>query len=260
MQIWQGIVLGAIQGFAEFLPISSSGHLILLANWFGIYENTLFYSVMLHLGTLIPVIIILWKKILGLFKSPFSLLFALIVATIPAGLVGLIFSKLIDLDTLFAENIYLLSISFFLTAFAMLIAEKRSKKLPLIKDITTKSAFIMGCGQAIGVMPGISRSGSTLFFGTLAKVDSENNANFTFLMSIPIILSAVMLESFEIVKSNYAIQIDIVPLVFGIITSAVCGYIAINFMLSVIKKARYKWFGVYLICISLINLIVYFAR
>ena len=259
MEIWQAIILGAVQGFAEFLPISSSGHLILIANWFGIYENAVFYSVMLHIGTLVPVIIVLRKKILGLFKSPFSLLTSLIIATIPAGIVGLIFSKVFDLDKLFEENLYLLSITFLITAVQMFVAERKVKKQTKFNNINKKTAFIMGCGQAVGVIAGVSRSGSTLFFGTLAKVNREENASFCFLMSIPIILSAVFLESTKLFESGGK-SIDFLPLLFGIVTAVTCGYLAINFMLKIIKKANYKWFGVYMIIISLVNVIVYFIN
>ena len=259
MEIWQAIVLGAVQGFAEFLPVSSSGHLILVANWFGIKENAVFYSIMLHLGTLVPVLIILRKKILGLFKSPFYLLACLIIATIPAGIIGLLVSKLVDLDALFSKHTYLLSITFLITAIMMFISQRRAKKNTKSNLITKKSAFMMGCGQAIGVLPGISRSGSTLFFGYLAKIDNENNATFTFLMSIPIIISAVLLKSVELATNASAISVDFVPLLFGIITAMVSGYLSINLMLSVIKKANYKWFCIYLLLISAVNLIVYIA-
>ena len=257
MEIYQAIVLGLIQGFAEFLPISSSGHLILVANWFGITENAVFYSIMLHLGTLVPVLIILRKKILGLFKSPFYLLRCLIIATIPAGVIGLLVSRLIDLDALFSQHIYLLSITFLITALMMFISQRLAKKQTQSAQINLKSAFIMGCGQAVGVFPGISRSGSTLFFGYLAKVDNENNAIFTFLMSIPIILSAVLLESVELAVGTSAVSVDVVPLTFGILTAMISGYLSINLMLSVIKKANYKWFCIYLVLISAVNLIVY---
>ena len=123
MEIWQAIVLGAVQGFAEFLPVSSSGHLILLQNWFGIKDNVIFYSVMLHLGTLIPVVIVLWKEILGLFKKPFNKFWYLVLATVPAGIVGIIFSKVFDLDAVFTDNVWLLSITFLFTAAEMVFSE-----------------------------------------------------------------------------------------------------------------------------------------
>lgn len=259
MEIYQAIVLGLIQGFAEFLPISSSGHLILVANWFGITENAVFYSIMLHLGTLVPVLIILWKKILGLLRSPFYLLRCLIIATIPAGIIGFGVSMLVDLDALFSQHIYLLSITFFITALKMFASQQLAKQQRKTYKINRKNAFIMGCGQAIGVFPGISRSGSTLFFGYLAKVDNENNAIFTFLMSIPIILSAVLLEGVELALGGSAVSVDFVPLMFGILTAMISGYLSISLMLNVIKKANYKWFCIYLLIIGAVNLIVYIA-
>lgn len=257
MEIWQAIVLGFVQGFAEFLPISSSGHLILLSNWFGIEDNVIFYSVMLHLGTLVPVIIVLWKQILDLFKKPFKLFGCLVLATIPAGIIGIIFSKVFDLDALFANNIWLLSISFLFTAGEMIFSEIWAKRHQMSNEINVKTAFIMGCGQAVGVFPGISRSGSTLTAGNLAKVDKTHNANFTFLMSIPIILAAVLMEGLDFVQSGGGVGIDFLPLALGVLTAMISGYIAIKFMLKIIKKANYKWFSVYLVLISIANLIVY---
>ena len=260
MEIWQAIVLGAVQGFAEFLPISSSGHLLLLQNWFGIHDNVLFYSVMLHLGTLVPVVIVLWKQILELFKKPFNKLLNLVIATVPAGIVGIIFAKVIDLDIIFEQNVWLLSITFLITAGAMLFSEFRAKKVKAHQPLTPKTALYMGLGQAVGVVSGISRSGATLTAGNIAKVNREDNANFTFLMSIPIILAAVLLESLDLITGDGGASIDLIPLLLGILTAMICGYIAIRFMLKIIKKANYKWFSLYLVLISITNLIVYFVR
>lgn len=255
MEIWQAIVLGAVQGFAEFLPISSSGHLILLQKWFGIEENVLFYSIMLHVGTLIPVIIVLWKEILALFKRPFNKLGCLILATIPAGVVGIVASLAFDLDAIFSQHIWLLAITFILTACELIFSEWRCKKVKMNNPINVKSALIMGGGQAIGVFPGLSRSGTTISAGCLAKVERSENANFTFLMSIPIILAAVAMEGLKIIKAGSIGTIEVLPLALGVITAAVTGYIAIKFMLAIIKKANYKWFSLYLVGISIATLI-----
>ena len=260
MEIWQAIVLGAVQGFTEFLPVSSSGHLILLQNWFGIEDNVIFYSIMLHLGTLIPVAIVLWKQIMELFKKPFTKFWYLVIATIPAGIIGIIFSKVFDLDSVFTDNVWLLSITFLITAIEMLFSEFRAKKVQMINPVNLKSSFIMGCGQAVGVLPGVSRSGSTVTAGVLAKVDKTENANFTFLMSIPIILAAIMLESVDFISAGNVGSVDFIPVVLGVLTAALTGYIAISFMLKLIKKANYKWFSLYLVLLSITNLIVYFVR
>ncbi len=259
MEIWQAIVLGMVQGFTEFLPVSSSGHLILLQRLFGIEEGVIFFTVVLHLGTLIPVVIVLWKEVLNLTKKPFSGLKNLVVATVPAGVVGVVFSIAFDLDTLFVENFWLLGITFLITAGEMIFCEIRSKGVNLKGEINVRTSLAMGLGQAIGVLPGISRSGSTITAGTLAGVDKEKNANFTFLMSIPIILAAVFFQIVKGVTSEGFGTIEPMPLAFGIVSAIVSGYIAVNFMLKIIKKADYKWFSLYLIIISALTFITAFA-
>ncbi len=254
MQIWEAIVLGAVQGFAEFLPISSSGHLILLQKWFGIEENVVFYTVMLHIGTLIPVVAVLWKELIGLFKKPFNKLGYLILATIPAGAVGLAFSLFLDLDGLFYDNIWLLAITFAFTAFEMLFSEWRAKKVEMVNPINLKTSLIMGAGQAVGVFPGISRSGTTITAGNIAKVNRDDNASFTFLMSIPIILAAALMSTVDVIDAGTIGSVNGWALALGMITAMICGYVAIKFMLAIIKKANYKWFSLYLglMCIATI--------
>lgn len=255
MEIWQAIVLGAVQGFAEFLPISSSGHLMLIQHWFGITEGAFFYSIMLHVGTLIPVIIVLWREIVGLFKAPYSRLGLLILATIPAGVVGIIFSLVLDLDAIFSQNIWLLAITFVLTAAELIFSEVRCKKKEMLNPINLKTSLYMGFGQALGVVPGLSRSGTTISAGCLAKVDRNQNANFTFLMSIPIILAAALMEGVKALTGEGLGDINVWALVAGMATAMACGYIAIRFMLKIIKKANYKWFSVYLVLISIATII-----
>ena len=259
MEIWQAIVLGAVQGFTEFLPVSSSGHLILLQNWFGISQNVVFYSIMLHIGTLIPVVIVLWKQIVGLFKKPFSKFGYLVLATIPAAIVGVVFSVAFDLDLLFTKYYWLLAITFLLTATELIFAERRSKKLEMNNGINVKTAFIMGGGQALGVIPGLSRSGTTITAGCIGKVNREDNANFTFLMSIPIIIAAAAMELIGGIKDGTLVSVSVAPLLIGMVTAAVCGYIAIKFMLKIIKKANYKWFSLYLVGIAIATVVTYFV-
>lgn len=257
MKIYQAIILGAVQGFTEFLPVSSSGHLMLLQQWFGLQEGALFTSVMLHIGTLIPVIVVLWKEIIGLFKNKWSRLWLLALSSVPAGLVGLLFESVLDLDLLFSEHLWLLGITFLLTAGELYFAEIYSKRNVLDKPITVKTAFIMGCGQAVGVLPGLSRSGATITFGTLAKVEKKENGAWAFLMSIPIIVAAVFLQLYKGVKNGFG-SVEVLPLVFGVVTAMITGYIAIKFMLVVIKKANYKWFSLYLVLMSIATFITAF--
>lgn len=255
MEIWQAIVLGLVQGLAEFLPISSSGHLMLIQNWMGVTEGGFFFSIMLHVGTLIPVVVVLWREILGLFKKPFSKFGYLVLATVPAAVMGIIFTKVIDIDTLFSQNIWLLAVTFLLTAGELLFSESYAKKKQMLNPINVKTALIMGGGQALGVLPGLSRSGTTISAGTLAKVNKNDNANFTFLMSIPIILAAALMEGIDLIQAGGIGAISVVPLIVGVLTAMVSGYIAIKFMLKIIKKANYKWFSLYLFFMAIATIV-----
>ncbi|PWM72647.1 MAG: undecaprenyl-diphosphatase [Bacillota bacterium] len=252
MEIWQAIVLGLVQGFTEFLPVSSSGHLVLLQNWFGIDpEHSMFLTIMLHVGTLIPVCIVFFKDILGLFKRPMGLLY-LVIASVPAALVGFLLSD--QLDAVFYGGKYLAP-CFIITALVLLQAELSAKRKPLFKDINAGNALAMGVAQAIAVVPGISRSGSTIAAGCFCGVDRSKNANFAFLMSIPVILGSALLEGYRFIKAP-AMDIEILPLLLGVLAAAVSGYIAIKVMLNLVKKADFKWFSLYLAILSLILLII----
>ena len=255
MEIWQAIVLGAVQGFTEFLPVSSSGHLILLGRWLGVTENGLLFSVMLHLGTLIPVVYVFFKEIKALLKKPLDKLWLLVLATIPAVIVGLTVNHFLELDALFNKRAWLLGVAFLLTATELLFAQRISKQNTKAKLLETKPALTMGVGQALAIFPGLSRSGTTLFFGQMAGLDRESTANFTFLMSVPIILSAVFLEGVECIKTGAFADTYLVATLFGVITSAVTGYLAVKLMLRVIKKANYLWFSIYLFALGLITVI-----
>lgn len=253
MEIWGAIVLGLVQGFTEFLPVSSSGHLVLLQRWLGIdAEYSMFLTVMLHLGTLIPVCIVFFKEILGLFKKPFKNMAYLVIASIPAAIVGFLLGDF--LDEVFYGGKFLIP-CFLVTAIVLYAAELTSKKRPLYNEINVKNSTIMGIAQAIAVIPGISRSGSTIAAGCFCGVDREKNANFAFLMSIPVILGSALVESLGVIKSG-GFDIGVLPLIFGVFAAAVSGYIAVKLMLSLIKKADYKWFSLYLVLLSVALLII----
>lgn len=259
MEIWQAIVLGAVQGFAEFLPVSSSGHLILIQRFLGVEEGTLFFDVMLHIGTLIPVFIIFFKDILGLFKKPFNKLLWLIIATIPAGLTGVLLGDFVE-GAFYNGNLLsaiLLSATFILTATELFISERVSKKDDKSFPLSLKSASVMGLAQGVAIVPGLSRSGTVISAGCYMKVERSQNANFAFLMSIPVILGAALVSGMDLIESG--IQIELIPLLFGMVTSMLTGYIAIKTMLKVIKKANYKWFSLYLLVMAVVSTLSFVA-
>lgn len=256
--IWKSIVLGTVQGLTEFLPVSSSGHLSLLQRALG-YSieggSMTFVNVMLHLGTLLAVVWVFRKDILALFKKPFKTLLMLIVATIPAGVVGLLFND--KIDALFAGDggLSMLSVCFACTAALLLLCEYVAKSRKKTGPLGWGHACAMGAMQAVALFPGISRSGSTIVAGTVCGAKSEDVARFSFLMSIPVILGSVVVECKDLIFPDPGVSValggaEIVGLLFGVVFAAAAGFVAVKFMLRVIGKANYKWFALYLVLLS----------
>ncbi len=256
--IWKSFVLGAVQGLTEFLPVSSSGHLVFLQKVMG-YDlgggSMTFINVMLHFGTLLAVCVVFYKDILGLFKKPFKTLLMLIVATVPAGVVGLLFNDKIEGLFEGERAFLLLAIFFSVTAILLLLCELIAKS-PKRKerDLGWKNAVPMGLMQAVALIPGISRSGSTIVAGTVSGAKTKDVAKFSFLMSIPVILGSVLVELYGFFKAPSFGEgnglILALGVIVGVISSAVFGFFAIKVMLKVIAKANYKWFALYLILLT----------
>jgi undecaprenyl-diphosphatase len=239
MSILESIVLGIVQGLTEFLPVSSTGHLVLLEKIFGI-SNPMFLDTMLHLGTLIAVVIVLWREILDLFKKPFLNLWYLVVATIPAVIVALLLSNIID------ESIEgnFLGFEFLFTALLLILAELIASSVRRKKELKTGAALTMGVMQAVGgIFAAVSRSGATIAGGLAYGVDRESVAKFSFLMSIPAIIGANLLQGYKVLKSNVDIQWG--PAIIGTVCAAIAGYIAIKFMLALIRRKKLYGFAIY---------------
>lgn len=248
MEIWQAIILGIVQGVAEFLPISSSGHLILVRSLMGLEGDYLLFDIMLHVGTLGAVAVYFFKDILELFKPPFKKLGLLVLATIPAGLVGLFLGDFVD--EIFMSGKYL-CFTFLATAIMMFLTEFFAKKESYNQPLTIKTAIGMGLMQAVGVLPGISRSGSTIFGGVMTKTEKNEVASFSFLMSIPMILGSAAVETYHVIRDGATV--DVLPMIIGVVVAFVSGYFAIKLVMGLVKKANFKWFGVYLVALSLIT-------
>lgn len=254
------MVLGLVQGLTEFLPVSSSGHLILVRQFMGLNtaESTQFnlmFDIMVHLGTLVAVVSVLYKDIAGLFHKPFKRLGMLVVATIPAGVVGLVCKDYIGE---YFSNANYLCFFFLFTAIIMLVSEIVAKKNKNPKELGWGGAIAMGVMQGAGVFPGISRSGSTIFGGTVAGSDSKQVASFSFLMSIPIILASLLLSVIDVAKGGALASIDWFNVVVGAVSAFASGYFAVNVMLKLIAKANFKWFSLYLLAVSIFTFVYYF--
>ncbi len=249
MNIFQAIVLGIVQGIAEFLPISSSGHLVLFQTFLGIEQPSFFYDVLLHVATLVPIFIVFRKDILELIKNPFQkTTYLLVIATIPTILFVLLFGDFTD--KLYSNGLFL-PFSFALTGCFLLYADKTAKKDIKGKKVGYIDAVIIGCMQSLGTLPGVSRSGSTLTGALASGVDRDEAAKFSFLMAVPAILGALFLQIIDLLKGDVVIvQESVVPMLLGCIAAMVAGYLSINFLLALIRKAKLKFFAYYVFVLS----------
>ncbi|MCK5130428.1 MAG: undecaprenyl-diphosphate phosphatase, partial [Clostridiales bacterium] len=192
MPIWQSIILGLVQGLGEFLPISSSGHLVLMQNIFGIDGGEVIFDTLLHVGTLVAIVIVLWKDIIDIIKKPIQKkTLMLIIATIPAVIAALFFK---DFITEAFSGTYL-GWGFLVTAVVLLVlgrAKKEEEADDSLNTINIKQAGLMGIFQAISILPGISRSGFTISGGLASGVSRKKAARFSFLMAVPAILGSLV--------------------------------------------------------------------
>lgn len=270
MQWWQAIVLGLTQGLTEFLPVSSSGHLTFLQRVLGINIGgaELFFNLILHLGTLVAVCIIFWKDIVNLFKKPFKTLLFLIVASIPAAIVGFFLDDVIDEHiTQGAYAGIILAVFFLITASVLFATEIFAKRRKKVLPLCWRTTIPMGVAQALAVLPGISRSGSTIAAGIFAGGDNDEVAHFSFLMSIPVILGGFLVELVKgLVKTgeeSFAYSFQVAGdqfgwcIAIGFIISAIAGLFAIKVMLKAIKKANYKWFSLYLVLLAITCIVLH---
>lgn len=258
MSIIQSIILGIVQGVGEFLPISSSAHLVLVPYLFGWEESGLAFDVALHFGTLLAVLAIFFKDWWNLFMGAVrkvtkkedstenKMFWYLVIATIPGALVGFILDDVIE--NVFRKQIWLIALA--LAVMGVLIyvgdkwASKHYKKETSFDKITLKQAFIVGCSQALAVIPGFSRSGTTILTGRLMGISKEAVTKFTFLLSVPIIFGATILKVGDLTFS--------IEVVVGVLTSFVVGVLSIKFLLSYIKKHDFSVFAFYRVILALI--------
>ncbi len=246
------ILLGVVQGLTEFLPVSSSGHLLLMEKIFGLKVDMMFMSILMHLGTLFAVLIYYRKTILKLLKKPFSKEVGyLVLATIPAGVFVLIFKDFVT----GSFNGGLLAWGFLVSAILLFCADYFSKKQVATLPFSYKSALLMGVFEAVAIFPGISRSGSTLCGGIFSGVDSKKALDFSFLMSIPIILASLVFEVVDLGKNIFSFNLWFV--LIALIVSFVCGLISIKLTINFTKKIKLKYFAIYLFVLSVLTFWVF---
>ena len=252
----QALILGVIQGLTEYLPVSSSGHLVIASTLFGLDgEENLMFTVAVHVATVLSTLVILWREIVwilcGLFKreqagpkvnAETKYVLNILVSMIPVGIVGLFFKDYVE--DIFGSGQLIVGCCLLVTA-ALLIFSYLAK--PRQKEhISLKDAFIIGLAQAAAVLPGLSRSGSTIATGLLLGNKKEQLAQFSFLMVIPPILGEALLDVMKMVKGEAVFgSIGTLPLCVGFLAAFLSGCVACKWMLNLVKRGKLLYFGIY---------------
>jgi len=263
MEIFKIIILGVIQGITEFLPVSSSGHLAVASKLFGINDNALLVAVVLHAGSLFSIIAVYYKDIIKILTEQRNRIPVIISAVVPIGIVGFIFESMHLGDKLF-ENMFVVSGGLFLTSmllfFGMKSAENEESEGKDFENISFRDAFIIGCLQCIAILPGVSRSGTTISTALRLKIKREAAASFSFIIALPVIGAAAFLKMFEYFRHNTdsVHQIPAVTLFAGFAASAVVGIIALKFLIYTVKKGKLNIFAYYCFGLALIILVMAF--
>lgn len=257
----EALILGLVQGLTEYLPVSSSGHLAIGSYLFGIEgEENLAFTVAVHVATVLSTLVILWKEIdwifRGLFKCELNAetkyVLNIVVSMIPVGIVGVFFKDYVE--EIFGSGLMIVGCMLLVTAALLTFsyfAKPRQKE-----HISLRDAFIIGLAQACAVMPGLSRSGSTIATGLLLGNKKESLAQFSFLMVIPPIFGEALLDVVKGLKGEEAFGgIDALPLIVGFVAAFVSGCLACKWMINIVKKGKLIYFGIYCAIAGVVTLI-----
>ena len=273
MTIIQAIILGIVQGITEFLPISSSAHLVLVPywlNWEISADQAFVFDVLVQMGTLVAVIIYfakdLWSIMKGLIagimsKKPFQdakhrMGWLVILATIPAGIAGLLLKDRIESAF---TNPYLVAIFLLVTAVLIALAEWIGKKVRNLDEVNALDALVIGLFQALSIFPGISRSGSSIAGGMFRNITREASARFSFIISIPIMLAAGLLGVIDLLQLPNLLQF-LPTMLIGFVVSGVVGYLAIAWLMKFITKHPLIYFSIYCILVATVTFVIHYVR
>lgn len=273
LDLLYAILLGILQGLTEFLPISSSGHLVIAQDIFNIQGADLAFDVILHLGTLVAVLIYYWQDVLNLiseffiligdfikgkrpklldYSRPYRVLMVMIIiATVPTAIIGLVFN---DLFSRLFETADFVGYALIVTGILLWIANGIVSGRKDIKHMTAGDAITVGLIQGLAITPGISRSGSTIFAGLIRGLNRELATRFSFLLSIPAILGAVVVEGKDVFESASALH-EVMPVLAGFVAAAVSGYLAISFLISVLQKRKLNYFSYYCWAVGILSIL-----
>ncbi|MBO5839854.1 MAG: undecaprenyl-diphosphatase UppP [Methanobrevibacter sp.] len=269
MDIIQAIIIGLVQGLTEFLPVSSSAHLIFAQQALGVADVGLAFDVLLHVGTLVAVIVYFFNDIVNMIKGfllslvdlkdgnfmgelkkdPYKkLAWLTILATIPIGIVGVLFNDIVE--SMF-QGLTVPAFLLLITGCLLYLSQRMNSGRIDVRNITLKEALIMGCGQALAILPGLSRSGTTIAAGLFAGLDKEFAAKFSFILSIPAILGAAVFQLKDLTGGS----IEIGACIAGFVVAAISGYLAISFLLKIVREKSLDIFAYYCWIVGIIVLV-----
>ena len=271
MKILETIILGVIQGIAEFLPISSSAHLIVFRDVFGIGSfisgnMELSFDIALHFGTFLAILVYFFKDFWQMLVKGFSkgckdakgkMLWMIVVATIPAAIMGVLFEDVIE--GVIRNKYWLIAIALAFMGIVIKYTDKLNKETRSITDMKFKDAILIGCAQVFALIPGFSRSGTTISMARVLKINRSDAAKFSFYLSAPVVLGAVAIK---VLKGEMIslITYDITTFIIGVVISFVSGLLCIRFLLNYVKKHDYNIFMWYRLILALIVLITLYLK
>jgi len=273
MNIVESIFLGIIQGLTEFLPISSSAHLVLVPYWFSWQfptEQVFVFDVLVQMGTLVAVIIFFWKDLVGIVTAAFKGLIVgkpfqteeaklgwlIILATIPAGFFGVVVKDQVEAAF---NNPVMTAVFLLITAVLLIIAERRGKRLIELAQISWLDALIIGLFQALSIFPGISRSGSTISGAMIRNVNRPAAARFSFLMSIPVMLAAGGLAIVDLLKMS-GLSSFLPVIITGVLAAGIVGYLSIRWLLQYLQRHSFYGFAIYCAVAAILTFVIAFVR
>ena len=274
MEWWQALILGIVQGLTEFLPVSSSGHLMIFKELLGVdAEGFLDFTVTVHFATVLSTVIVFWSAIWSLLKGIFKFRYndetdcvaKLSVSMVPVAVVGLFFKD--SVEALFGESLFVVAISLIITALLLFLSDNASRfsgrrkpsagaDVPERRNgISFLQAFVVGLGQACAVAPGLSRSGTTIATGLLCGVKREGMAQFSFLMVLVPILGEQLLSVIDAVGEGAGLVLPVTDLLLGFIGAFVAGLVSCKAMVAIVRKARLTYFALYCLVVALMLLL-----
>ena len=268
MEWWQALILGIVQGLTEFLPVSSSGHLMLVRDLIGADgEGFLDFTVAVHFATVLSTVVVFWNAIWTLLKGLFKFKYndetdyvcKIVVSMIPVAVVGLFFKD--KVEALFGTGVTVVGVCLLVTAFLLLLSDILTDRINYHNEyrngISYWQAFVVGIGQAFAVAPGLSRSGTTIATGLISGVKRDCMAQFSFLMVLVPIVGEQLLDCLDFVKGEVlAESVGALPLIVGAVAAFVSGLFACRVMVSLVRKAKLKWFALYCAVVGLAILVV----